>query len=108
MSKGDGVTTVVGHGLGSELSDDLAGDIIQTEILPEFSAGNLPRGIGRGLDRIARIARGDAAAAPISSKAAADNEVPSLWIIGPFLGLFVTLGTFVTGLGARTRASSPG
>jgi hypothetical protein len=38
----------VGYGLEAILPDGLAGEIIRTEIIPEFSAGNIPRGIGRG------------------------------------------------------------
>ena len=44
----------VGYGLEPILPDGLAGEIIRTEILPEFRAGNIPRGIGRGLNRIAQ------------------------------------------------------
>jgi uncharacterized protein len=44
----------VGYGLEPVLPDGLAGEIIRADILPEFRAGNLPRGIGRGLNRIHR------------------------------------------------------
>lgn len=94
----------VGYGLEGELPDGLAGEIIRSEILPEFRAGNIPRGIGRGLDRLARIARGEAAAtAAVATQAAADNDAPSPWIFVPFLGLFVSLGAFVMGIGVRTK-----
>jgi uncharacterized protein len=47
----------VGYGLEPILPDGLAGEIIRTEILPEFRGGNVPRGIGRGLNRRPRIRR---------------------------------------------------
>ena len=57
----------VGYGLEPILPDGLAGEIIRTEILPEFRAGNVPRGIGRGLNRISQIVRGDPQAARAAS-----------------------------------------
>jgi len=96
----------VGYGLEGTLPDGLAGEIIRQDILPEFRAGNVPRGIGRGLDRIARIVRGEAAARAIvpSSATVAADDTPSAWVVVPFLGFFVALGAFVAGIGLRTKA----
>ena len=52
----------VGYGLEPILPDGRAGEIIRADVLPEFRAGNIPRGIGRGLDHISRIIRGNATA----------------------------------------------
>src|SRR5688572_12514443 len=80
----------VGYGLEAALPDGLAGDIIRTEIMPEFAAGNLPRGVGRGLDRIARVVRQDPAA--VSSSSASDYVSPLIAV--PFAWLFVFMGAF--------------
>jgi uncharacterized protein len=98
----------VGYGLEPVLPDGLAGEIIRTEILPEFRAGNIPRGIGRGLNRISQIVRGDPeAAASTASPAEAANDPPPLWLIVPFLATFVCLGSFSAGLGLRTKTYVP-
>ncbi len=92
----------VGYGLEGSLPDGLAGEIIRTAILPEFREGNLRRGIGRGLDRISRIVRGDAAAVPAAPAEGDGAELPS-WMIVPFFATFVGLGGMAAGLGLRTR-----
>jgi uncharacterized protein len=95
----------VGYGLEGTLPDGLAGEIIRRDILPEFRAGNIPRGIGRGLDRIARIVRGETAAVVVvpPAQTVAGDDTPSAWILVPFLGFFVVLGAFVAGVGVRAK-----
>ena len=93
----------VGYGLEAALPDGLAGDIIRTEIIPEFAAGNLPRGVGRGLDRIARVVRQDPAA--VSSSSASDYVSPLIAV--PFASLFVFMGAFGAGLGLGTKTFGP-
>jgi uncharacterized protein len=92
----------VGYGLEGSLPDGLAGDIIRTAILPEFKQGNLRRGIGRGLDRISRVVRGDTSAVPAAPAAEDGGELPP-WLIVAFFGTFVGLGGVATGLGLRAR-----
>ena len=92
----------VGYGLEGSLPDGLAGEIIRTAIVPEFQQGNLRRGIGRGLDLISRIVRGDASAAPPLPAKQGDGAIPS-WIAVPFFSVFVGFGGMATGLGLRTR-----
>jgi uncharacterized membrane protein YgcG len=86
----------------------MVGTIIRTEMIPEFRAGNMPRGIGRGLNRIAQIVRSDAAAVRVE---APDHETgddrPLAIAVVPFFGIFVGLAAFVTGLGIRTRTVGP-
>ena len=97
----------VGYGLEPILPDGLAGEIIRTEILQEFGAGNLPRGIGRGLNRIARIVRRDPEASARAAAATTANDVPPLWFVVPFFATFVVFGSFWTGLSFRTKTYAP-
>jgi uncharacterized protein len=96
----------IGYGLEPILPDGLAGEIIRTEILPEFRAGNVPRGIGRGLNRISQIIRGDRQAARTLSPTPA-NGLPPAWFIIPFFATFVGFGSFAAGLGLRTKTYGP-
>jgi uncharacterized protein len=95
----------VGYGVEAILPDGLAGEIIRTDMVPEFNAGNLRRGIGRGVDRIARILRRDPAAVSFPPSAEADGSPGVLSV--PFFGLFMVLSGFVAGLGVRTRTFGP-
>jgi uncharacterized protein len=97
----------VGYGLEGRLPDGLAGEIIRTAIVPEFQRGNLRRGIGRGLDRIARVVRGDPLPITRATASGAGGDFPSAIVIVPFFAIFVTLGGFMAGLGLRTRTIGP-
>jgi uncharacterized protein len=97
----------VGYGLEPILPDGLTGEIIRTEILPEFRAGNLPRGIGRGLNRLAQIVRRDPEASARAASAAGANDRPPLWFVIPFVATFVVFGSFAAGLGLRTKTYAP-
>ena len=97
----------VGYGLEPTLPDGLAGEIIRTEILPEFRAGNIPRGIGRGLNRISQIVRGDPQAAARAASPKPTNDLPPAWFIIPFFATFVVFGSFAAGLGLRTKTYAP-
>ena len=97
----------VGYGLEPILPDGRAGEIIRTDILPEFRAGNIPRGISRGLNRIAGIVRGDPEAAASAPSGPTADDAPPLWFIIPFLATFVTVGSFAAGLGLRTKTYAP-
>jgi uncharacterized protein len=97
----------VGYGLEGVLPDGLAGEIIRADIVPEFQQGNLRRGIGRGLDRISRVVRGDVAAMPVAPPARTDTWVPPAVVVALFFGTFVALAGFATGLGLRTRTIVP-
>jgi uncharacterized protein len=97
----------VGYGLEGALPDGLAGEIIRADIVPEFQQGNLRRGIGRGLDRISRVVRGDVAALPVAPSARTDTWAPPAVVVVLFFGTFVALAGFSTGLGLRTRTIAP-
>ena len=96
----------VGYGLEGNLPDGLAGEIIRTDIVPEFQQGNLRRGIGRGLDRISRVVRGTTSA-PLASRPEADSDVPPASVMLPFFSLFVALGGFAAGVSLRTGTIAP-
>jgi len=98
----------VGYGLEPILPDGLAGEIIRTEILPEFRAGNVPRGIGRGLNRIAQVVRRDPAAVSraASRPGSRDDRPPALMVV-PFFGLFIILAAFVAGVALSTKTVGP-
>ena len=91
-----------GYGLEGSLPDGLAGEIIRTAILPEFKEGNLRRGIGRGLHRISRVVRGDAAAVT-SAPAEEGSGIPPAILAVPFFSIFVLLGGVAAGLALRTK-----
>jgi uncharacterized protein len=108
----------VGYGLEPMLPDGRVGDIIRNEVLPEFRSGNLPRGIGRGINRISQILRGSASSGSVYVPAPGARggrhpgqpdtaDAPPLVFVIPFLGAFVALGAFSTGLGIRTRTIGP-
>ena len=89
------------------LPDGLAGEIIRTEIIPEFTAGNVPRGIGRGLNRIAQVVRRNPAAVALGESSLDQDDRPPAVMIVPFFALFVALAAFVAGLAITTRTVGP-
>ena len=102
----------VGYGLEPILPDGRAGEIIRTSIVPEFRAGNIPRGIGQGIDRLARIIR--ERGEPASSQETAVPQVgskrssmPVALVAVPFMGLFVAIAAFFAGTGISTRTVGP-
>jgi uncharacterized protein len=97
----------VGYGLEAILPDGLAGEIIRNEIIPEFSAGNISRGIGRGLDRIARVVRRDPSAVSQAARDSGATGIPPAVFTVPFFGVFAAVGGFLAGLGIRTKTYGP-
>jgi uncharacterized protein len=98
----------VGYGVEPILPDGLAGEIIRAEMLPEFRAGNLRKGIGRGINRISQIVRRDPTALSLrtSSPEPQRDHLPAVLVV-PFFGLFITLGGFFAGLAVTTRTFGP-
>jgi uncharacterized protein len=97
----------VGYGLEGTIPDGLAGDIIRVQIVPQFKADNLPKGIGSGLDRIARILRQDPSASIASDVSGQGDSAPPVWVTILFLGSFIGIGAFSAGLGVRTKTVGP-
>jgi uncharacterized protein len=102
----------VGYGLEPIIPDGRAGEIIRTSIVPDFRDGNFPRGIGQGIERIARIIRerGEPTS-PLQSAVPQvvreRSSVPVALIAVPFMGLFVAIAAFFAGTGISTRTVGP-
>jgi uncharacterized protein len=102
----------VGYGLEEILPDGRVGEIIRTSIVPEFRAGNIPRGIGQGIDRLARIIRerGEPASpreTAVPQVAPKRSSVPVALVAVPFMGVFVAIAAFFAGTGISTRTVGP-
>jgi uncharacterized protein len=101
----------VGYGLEPILPDGRVGEIIRTVVIPEFRAGNYPRGIGQAIDRIATIIREREAPTPVA-QTAVPQVVPErppipIVLVVPFMGLFVAIAAFFAGTGISTRTVGP-
>lgn len=103
----------VGYGLEAVLPDGLAGQIIRETFLPAFRANDYPRGIVEGTERVAAIVRRNEplteeqlqALAAAASGSSNDALLPFVMI--PFLGIFVVIGSGFAGAGLRARAAGP-
>jgi uncharacterized protein len=95
----------VGYGLEGVLPDGLAGEIIRTQFTPRFKAGDYPGGIRAGMARVADVvAKNHVLTA--EERQRIDNppiEQGPIWVLIPFLGIFVGIGGFMFGLGIRTK-----
>jgi uncharacterized protein len=97
----------VGYGLEGILPDGLAGAIIREEFVPRFRDGNIDGGIVQGVTRVADIVRRNETVTPEQLAALAKAaEGPDIlpWILVPFMGLFVAIGSFMLGVGFKTRS----
>jgi uncharacterized protein len=97
----------IGYGLEGTIPDGLAGDIIRGQIIPQFTNNNFPKGIGSGLDRIARVVRQDPSASIVSHSFDTGSGSPPLWFVIAFLGSFIVIGAFAAGLGVRNEDVRP-
>jgi len=95
----------VGYGLEGLLPDGLVGSIIREEFIPAFRNGNYQAGILSGVRRVAGIVRRNerlVAEAEGTSTAQPVDVVPR-WVSILFLGLFVSLGAFIAGIGLGAK-----
>src|SRR5262245_21435876 len=95
----------VGYGLEGLLPDGLTGSIIREEFIPAFRNGNYQAGILSGVRRIADLVRRNerlVAEAEGTSNARPTDVVPR-WVSVLFLGLFVSLGAFIAGVGMGAK-----
>lgn len=100
----------VGYGLEGVLPDGLAGQVIREQFIPRFRDNDYDGGIRDGVARVVEIVeRGQTLTADelAALDADADGGAPPAWIMIPFLGLFVTIGFAMVGIGARTRTGFP-
>ena len=98
----------VGYGLEGVLPDGLAGEIRDEEFLPRFRDDDYAGGITVGVNRIAEIVEKNQIVTPDDLARLADSSSqPLVFIMVPFLGIFVAIGAFMVGLGWRTKAAFP-
>lgn len=98
----------VGYGLEGVLPDGLAGQIRDEAFLPRFRDGDYAGGITAGVGRIADIVERNQVLSPeeLERFNESQDDVP-VFVLVPFLGIFVAIGSFMVGLGLRTKAVFP-
>jgi uncharacterized protein len=95
----------VGYGLEGVLPDGLAGEIRDEQFLPRFREDDYKGGIAAGVNRIADIVEKNQVLTP--EELARLNTPKPQWAMVPFFGIFVLIGSFMVGLGLRTKAIVP-
>ena len=99
----------VGYGLEGILPDGLAGEIRDEQFLPRFRDDDYAAGITAGVNRIADIVEKNQVLTPeelARFNSASSDDVP-VFILVPFLGIFVAIGSFMVGMGLRTKTAFP-
>ncbi|MDP2319636.1 MAG: TPM domain-containing protein [Acidobacteriota bacterium] len=98
----------VGYGLEGVLPDGLAGQIRDEQFLPRFRDDDYTGGISAGVSRIADIVEKNQVLSPeeLARFNDSSNDAP-VWILVPFLGMFIAIGSFMLGLGLRTKTVFP-
>ena len=99
----------VGYGLEGILPDGLAGEIRDEQFLPRFLDDDYAAGITAGVNRIADIVEKNQVLTPeelARFNSASSDDVP-VFILVPFLGIFVAIGSFMVGMGLRTKTAFP-
>ncbi len=97
----------VGYGLEGVLPDGLAGQIIRETFLPKFRDNQYGAGIVEGTTRVAAIVRRNE---PLTAEAlaaldqASGGGVSVVWLLVPFLGIFIVTGFGLIGAGLGARA----
>jgi uncharacterized protein len=100
----------VGYGLEGVIPDGLAGQIIREDITPPFKNGDFAGGVRAGLKHISDLVVAHHVLTPEERKAlvqSSSNGDPPLWLILPFFGIFVVIGTFTFGAGLRVKLGFP-
>lgn len=98
----------VGYGLEGVLPDGLAGEIRDQQFLPRFRDNDYAGGIADGVNRIADIVEKNQVLTPeeLARFNESRDEVP-VFVLVPFLGLFIAIGSFMVGLGVRSKTGFP-
>lgn len=99
----------VGYGLEGVLPDGLAGEIIRAQFTPRFRENDYPGGVRAGMQRVADVVRTNHV---LTAEERARLDRPAtgqgpVWILIPFLGIFVAIGAFAVGLGVRAKTVGP-
>ncbi|MEO8681820.1 MAG: YgcG family protein [Vicinamibacterales bacterium] len=99
----------VGYGLEGVLPDGLAGEIIRTQFTPRFKNDDYAGGVRGGMLKISNVVRANHILTA-DERQRIDHppvEQGPAWILIPFMGMFVAIGAFAVGLGARTKTVGP-
>lgn len=99
----------VGYGLEGVLPDGLAGQIIREDVTPRFRNGDYSGGIKNGVSRIVEVVEKHQVLAPeelAKFNEESGGEAP-VWVLLPLLGVFVTIGSGMLGMGIRTKTIFP-
>ena len=100
----------VGYGLEGVLPDGLSGEIIRDQFIPRFRDNDYNAGIRDGVSRVIDIVEKQQVLsaeeiAKLNDAGLRDDE--PVWILIPFLGLFVAIGSLMAGVGLRTKTAFP-
>lgn len=99
----------VGYGLEGVLPDGLAGQIIRDDFTPRFRENDYSGGIRNGVSRVVDVVERHQVLTPeeLAKFNEGGGDDPPLWILIPFLGVFVTIGFGMLGIGLRTKTGFP-
>ncbi|HEX6217243.1 MAG TPA: TPM domain-containing protein [Vicinamibacterales bacterium] len=99
----------VGYGLEGILPDGLAGQIIRENFIPRFRDDDYNGGIRDGVARVIDVVEKQQvlSAEELAKFNDTSNADAPVWIIIPFMGLFVAIGFLMVGIGLRTRTGFP-
>jgi uncharacterized protein len=101
----------VGYGLEGVLPDGLAGQIIREEFTPRFRNDDYSGGIRAGVARVVEVVEKHQVLTPEElarlNESGGDGGDAPVWIIIPFMGLFVGIGFFMLGAGLKTKTGFP-
>jgi uncharacterized protein len=94
----------VGYGLEGVLPDGLAGQVIRERFTPKFGENDYSGGIRDGVVRLAEIVETHQVLTPeqIAALDQPSTDMP-VYVLIPFLALFVGIGFFMLGAGVRTK-----
>src|SRR5688572_28314545 len=99
----------VGYGLEGILPDGLAGQIIRDSFVPRFRENDYNGGIRDGVARVVEVVEKQQVLS--ADELAKFNESGTAdepwWILIPFMGLFVAIGSLMAGVGVRTKTGFP-
>ena len=97
----------VGYGLEPVLPDGLAGEIIRTDVLPEFKAGSYTTGVLRGTRRIADVVVSNHALSPAEREALSAITRSQRIMLTIVILAFMPIGMGAIGSSLRTRSLAP-
>ena len=100
----------VGYGLESVLPDGLAGEIVREHFIPRFREDDYNGGIRDGVSRVVEVVEKHEVLSAEEIARLNDAGLPEdepVWILIPFMGLFVAIGFTMIGIGARTKTMFP-